>query len=398
MFKRTHVRYNEGMTTPRRPPISDATERLVWARAAGRCTLCNRLVTENEDLGEIVPIGEMAHNVGWGEKSPRGESDLTEADRAAPENLLLLCRNCHKPIDAAGAVGRYSTEELETLKRDHEQRIKLLTEVGGDRKATLIRVVGNIRGAQPQLDRDTTLGALVRSGVFPELLPNAYFPEYESDLRGVAEPYGPDEFRFAAKQIDALLLRVHDGVGQGEVTRLAVFGFARIPILVYLGAGLDDKIDTLVFQRHRVDGENAWSWPKDGDETAFGLTRLRDGQPERVAVVLNLSGTIDLGDLPADQQEAATIYVISPTAPAVPGPGLIASPATLANFGKAVREFLAVVERDHASAEYIDVFAAVPVSAAITIGRTLMSDVSPTLRLFDRGEDGLFFEALEVKR
>jgi hypothetical protein len=386
------------MTTTPRPAISDTTERLVWARAAGRCTLCNRLVTENEDLGEVVSIGEMAHNVGWGKKSPRGESELTEAERAEPDNLLLLCRNCHKPIDTEGSIGRYSTEELQRFKQEHERRIRLLTEVGGDRKATLIRVVGNIRRAQPELSRDTTLSALVRAGIFPELLPNAYFPEYELDLRSVAEPYGPEEFRFAARQVDALVSRVQDGVGHGDVTRLAVFGFARIPVLVYLGARLDDKVDTLVFQRQRVDGDDAWSWPRDGDEVDFDIGRLQHGAVDRVAIIINLSGTIDLAELPAEQQTDSTVYLITPSEPAVAGPGVVTSPVTLANFGRVMRELLAIVEHDHGRIERVDVFAAVPLSAAVTIGRALMSDVSPTLRLFDRGEDGQFFEALEVER
>lgn len=383
---------------PGRPSISDVTERLVWARAAGRCTLCNRLVTENEDLGEVVSIGEMAHNVGWGDKSPRGLSDLTEAERAEPENLLLLCRNCHRPIDASGCLGRYSAEELQRFKQDHERRIKMLTEVGGDRSATLIRVVGNIRGVQPELSRDTTLGALVKAGVFPELLPNAYFPEYELDLRAVAEPCGQEEFKFAARQVDALMTRVHDGIRQGVVTRLAVFGFARIPVLVYLGAQLDDKIDTLVFQRQRADGENAWSWPTCGVEVDFQIERFRGGSTDRVVLIVNLSGTIDLGDVPAERLEDSTIYLILPSPPAVAGSGLVTSTATVEHFGNTMRDFLAMVEREHPSCERVDVFAAVPLSVAVTIGRVLMPNVSPALRLFDRDADGRFFEALEVKR
>lgn len=70
----------------------------------------------------------------------------------------------------------------------------------------------------------------------------------------------------------------------------------------------------------------------------------------------------------------------------MPSPVLITSPATLADFGHVVCELLALVERDHAAADHVDAFAAVPVSAAIAMGRALMPDVSPTLRVFDRGE------------
>lgn len=387
------------MTAPRRPPISESAKILVWARAAGRCTLCNALVTENEHLGEAVPIGELAHNVGWGESSPRGDSDLSAAQRGDADNLLLLCRNCHKPIDANGAIGRYSVDELARFKREHEQRVEMLTAVGADRKATLIRMVGTIRGAQPELTYDAVLGALVKSGHFPDLLPNAFRAEYELDLRSIAEPYTADSYAICARQIDALVGRINEGIKLGAVTRLAAFGFARIPFLIYLGAQLDDKVATLIFQRQRTDDANAWCWPEAYDVVDFDVSLLKPGsEPGNVALLINLSGTIGIEELPEAQQATYSVYSVDPSSPVVAGPTLVNSPDTLANFDHAVREFLAVVERNHGKIARVDVFAAVPVSAAVSIGRALMPNVSPALRVFDRDETGQFFEALEVQR
>lgn len=390
----------EGATVPSsRPSIPEATKIRVWAKAAGRCTLCNTLVTENDSLGEAVPIGELAHNVGWGDSSPRGASELTTAERAEAENLLLLCRNCHKPIDASGAIGRYSIEELARFKREHEKRIEMLTAVGADRQAALVRVVGTIRGAQPELTYDTALGALVRSGNFPSMLPNAYRSAYELDLTSISGPYTVADFAECARQIDALAVRINDGVRLGGVARLAVFGFARIPVLVHLGARLDDKVPAMVFQRQRSDTDNAWSWPATSESVDFDLAKVQEGTTaENVALVLSLSGTIAVEELPAECQATYSIYVITPRLPATPGPSLIQSPATLDNFGRAMREFFAAVEADHGKIARVDVFPAAPVSAAITVGRAMMPNVSPILRVFDRGEDGEFFEAIEVAR
>src|SRR4051794_27455872 len=82
----------------KRPPIPERERILVWAAAAGRCTFCNSLLTENEDLGLAVPIGQLAHNVGWSKSSPRGEDSLDLASRQDAANLLLLCGSCHKPV------------------------------------------------------------------------------------------------------------------------------------------------------------------------------------------------------------------------------------------------------------------------------------------------------------
>lgn len=371
----------------------------MWARAAGRCTLCNALVTENEDLGEVVGIGEIAHNVGWGKSSPRGESELSTEERASADNLILLCRNCHKPIDAGGVIDRYSVETLARFQREHEQRVRTFTGIGGDRGAAIVRVVGTVRGSQPELTYDTVQDALVKSGYFPRMLPNAFRSEYEIDLRNLAEPYSADEFSTCAREIDALVGRIHEGIRLGAVTRLAVFGFARIPVLIYLGAQLDDKVSTLVFQRQRVDGENAWCWPDASDPVDFDVSLLKAGtESDRVALVLNLSGTIALDELPEEQKEVCSIYSIAPVHPAEPSPTLISSLAALAGFQHAVRDFLARVESSHGKVPYVDVFAAVPVSAAVSVGRTLMPNISPALRVFDRGEDGRFFAAIEVMR
>ena len=184
---------------------SERTKIAVWAAAAGRCTFCNRLVLENDDLGEPVPIGELAHNVGWGETSPRGSSDLTPEERRQPENLLLLCRTCHKPIDQGGVIGRYTVEALAALKRDHEQRIRELTAIGGDRKATIVRVVGPVHGASPEMTYDTVLGATTAAKLFPALLPGSARAEHDLDLRQVPDFGTPGHFATCAAYIDRLI-------------------------------------------------------------------------------------------------------------------------------------------------------------------------------------------------
>lgn len=382
-----------------RPEPTESTRRLVWAAAAGRCTFCNRLVTENEDLGVEVPIGELAHNVGWGEGSPRGDSDLDEEERRSASNLLLLCRNCHKPADDGGVIGHFTVEQLTRLKREHEQRIRFLTDVGGDRTASVIRVVGTIRGSQPELTYDTVLGATVAAGYFPTFLPNAYKAEYEADLRSIAQPGSRAYFDACTGQLQALFERVNEGIRRDEVRRLAVFGFARIPVLVFLGSRLDDKIPTLVFQRQRSDGDDAWRWPSEaGEAVTFRVEVAKSGSKESgVSLVLNLSGTVQTGDLPPAVQQSDTVYVLEPSAPASPGVSVVSSAATLANFEDAMRSFLAGLEESNGDVGHISIFPAVPVSAAVSIGRVLMPGVTPAVKVFDRDDRGVFFEALEIR-
>ncbi|MGW0103145.1 SAVED domain-containing protein, partial [Nocardia sp. NPDC003354] len=136
------------------------------------------------------------------------------------------------------------------------------------------------------------------------------------------------DFERLAHEIRDFTSRVHDGVRRDAVARLAVFAFARIPLLIALGAHLDDKVPTLVFQRRRTDVLNAWTWPNDQRQLVmFGVSRVRAGLPgQPVTLIVNLSGTIHNHDLPAEATTHHHIYVITPVPPARPGPNLISSP------------------------------------------------------------------------
>jgi hypothetical protein len=380
---------------PSRPSIPDRVRLRVWVAAAGRCTFCNRLVLENEDLGEPVPIGELAHNIGWGERSPRGGA---EDDTEAEDNLLLVCRSCHRPVDDGGVVGRYTVDELRTRKRQHEERIRMLTEIGADRGAFVVRMVGAVRPTAPELTRDTVLSAATAAGIYPHKLPGSHWQDIDLDLRGDGELQGPDDFLRSVPRIADLTARVHDGVRREAIERVAVFAIARIPLLVELGARLDDKLQTLVFHRHRRDDGNAWTWPTDpGEPVTFHIVQHAAGDDGSVALVVSLSGTIALDELPSDIRSSFTIYEIRPGAPHVPDPTLVRSPQTVTNFEMTARSFLARIESDHGKLECVSLFASVGVAPAVTLGRVLMPQLSPAWRVFDRDHERHFFEALEVR-
>lgn len=388
----------DGGSSATRPPISDRDKLAVYASAAGRCTFCNRIVIENDELGLSVPIGELAHNVGWGKKSPRGDSAMSEAERAKASNLLLLCRNCHKPIDDKGVIGKYTVEVLDSLKREHERRIRFLTEIGGDRQAVVVRVVGQIRGINPELTYDTVLEATTSEGIFPTLLPNAYQSEIELDLRSVPDDDGPEYFNFCTRQIDTLSRRISEGVRLNSVSRVAVFAFARMSLLVHLGARLDDKVSVVVFQRRRVDGANAWKWPEGAvDPPAFKYELVREGKKkDQVALIINLSGTIGVEELPTEVLDDHNIYCLTPEHPSKPDVSIISSPAALASFAETVRAFLGQLEAEHGRLTRIAVFPTLPLAAAVTLGRVVMTGIGPALSLYERNSDKQFYHALEV--
>jgi hypothetical protein len=118
----------------------------------------------------------------------------------------------------------------------------------------------------------------------------------------------------------------------------------------------------------------------------FRFDKLLRGDLSRVALSLSISGTIQLRELPHDIQKTYTICGLAPVEPTVSGPSVISSPAVLESFEHTVRDFLAHVEKEHGKIPEVAIFPAVPLSCAITLGRTLIPHVSPSLVLFDRNK------------
>lgn len=380
-----------------RKSIPDRVAYRVWAAAAGRCTLCNQSVLANDDLGEPVPIGELAHNVGATTNSPRGESDFDRDERVDESNLLLVCRNCHKPIDDGGQVGRWRVEELREKKRAHEERIRRLTAIGADQAAYVVRLVGPIRDVPANLSREAVLTAATAAGFYPQFLPEAHYADVDLDLRNLAEPESEADFVQQAREVRRLADRVNDGVRRGAIERVAVFGFTRIPLLVQLGASLDDKTDTRVFQRQRVDGANAWIWPTTETTASFEFALVQQGTDNKhVAFVLALSGAIDLAELP-DVDASHTVYEVR-SASGSTTVDHVRSAGDLSALERTLRDLLSHVEEEHGKVDAVSVFPAIGVAAAVTLGRVLMPQVSPALIMYERDRDRVFHRALEVRR
>lgn len=90
--------------------------------SGGRCELCGKAVLissrrdmDNEDSYNF--ICEIAHIYGLNEKSPRYDKDKQGINE--PNNLMILCPNCHKRIDKEEKA--YPVEELQKKKLEFER-------------------------------------------------------------------------------------------------------------------------------------------------------------------------------------------------------------------------------------------------------------------------------------
>lgn len=367
--------------------ISERATLELWVRSGGRCAWCNKFLLEEPWFERPINLGERAHIAGWTDApgSPRGDSSLPVPERNDPKNLVLLCQDCHTVIDHVATRADYPEEVLLEIKRSHEELIRHLTDMAHDRATTVLRVFGMIRGSMPEMARDeamrTVIDAAGRYACFPLAVDRH---SIELDLSQIPEPEDLADgsyWRIGQLKIDGVAARIAEAVQDKHIRHISVFAMARIPLMVYLGYALGDKVPIDLYQKHRGKDEN-WMWPEDEPATSFEGCKVKDGPTGAgVVVVLSLSGTFALTDLPAEVAEFS-VYELRP-AGVTPNPNLFRSRATLDAFAREFQDLLAELEQTDKNIDGIHLFGAVPITAALACGRTVMRHVYPPVSVYD---------------
>jgi len=105
-------------------------QKVLWARAAGRCSIAECRVLLTLDIeARTATLGAMCHIVGEKQGAARWRDTLTDVERNAYSNLVLLCSHHHDIIDHDEP--QYSIERLHTIKADHEEWVAESLTSGG---------------------------------------------------------------------------------------------------------------------------------------------------------------------------------------------------------------------------------------------------------------------------
>ena len=366
----------------------EAQKRLVWARSAGRCAVCQKPLTEGELTHREMTLGELAHIVGRSTDpgSPRGEFDLAEEDRDRAENLILVCESTHEEIDRRGATEVLVVQKLREMKQRHEDWVFHVTGLARERRTAVLRLLGDVRGRSVDLSRELASDAVIRSDErFPDF-PLAYDRHgVEIDLRGFpGEVDGTEDYwRQGVARINEVISQaLRPAVRDGHIKHLSVFAFGRLPLLIHLGAQLDDTFAVTVYQRHR--STERWEWPSDEDlDFAVRLPDVADGATEAVFIV-NVSGTIQPNEIPTELQ---TLPLFELAVQGLAEPDTLQSIPALASFEKAVRSLFSAIEAKHKNIRRLHVLAALPVAAGVVLGRAHDPHVHPKLAVHHRTDD-----------
>lgn len=377
------------------PDNIPAVEKLkLWVRCGGRCALCNKYLLEDENTTLAIPTGEMAHNVGRSisPKSARGDNPLPVDQRKLAENLLLLCPGDHLIIDSKLGRKEFPVERLRTIKYAHEDRIHRLTGINENDETVVVRLVGDIRGTAPAADAETVRLTVAVDGKYPRYeLGARSASDVEIDLRPIPGEGAEYHWKAVERAIAEGANRLDEALARGLVKHLSIFALGRIPALVLLGHRLDDKTPATVYQF----ADGVWAWPATGNAVSFTTERVAgDGVEAQVTVLISLSGSIDIARVPAEIKSGA-VYEMRPKGEP-PNRDLIRSEASLKSFSHAWRAFLSTVEEKHPAAQVIHVVPAVPLSAAVELGRARTRHVHGPLVIWDR-DNATYSRTLEIK-
>ena len=102
--------------------IKDQAMRELMFASGGRCAMTDCGLALTSPTGGW--IGTVAHIVGAEEDGPRGVSPLTALERAAVDNLILMCATHGREVDAPDTgEANFPVERLRVMKATHEAKV-----------------------------------------------------------------------------------------------------------------------------------------------------------------------------------------------------------------------------------------------------------------------------------
>ena len=362
----------------------------LYALSAGRCEFrgCNKFTLRHEPTQQDGNYAEKAHIYAFGKRGPRPAPEGTPtAVLNGIDNIMLLCQACHKRID--DNEDTHPVESLREAKKEHEDRVYLITGFTPDYKTKPLAFLANI-----VKDVVTVSDGDVFTSLFPSRYPSCKLNPLDlSSLVDSSEWYGSA----GQSAIQAHITDFYRESPSGRPSHVSVYAIGPIPLLIQFGSSLSNKITTDFYQKHRV--RNTWKW-SDGEGVALYETKkIQDGTaPNKVALILSLSGKIHLGST-GIAPEFSVYEIEVKDGELAPNFSFLKTRADLDRFRKAYADLVSRLGRDHAGVTEIHLYPAIPAPVAVTCGFDLLPKVHPNLVIYDADKTkGGFNQSLIVTR
>lgn len=370
--------------------VDQKTQRALWARAAGRCQYrgCNcELVGELLSGKEDKMFGFVAHIVADSPNGARGHPTRSALLAKDISNLMLLCAKHHRLIDEE-APDDHPEELLLRMKDDHERRVRIAAGIQPDRTSHVIRFGANI-GMNEAL--------VAREDIFASMQPDrspASFDTIDLEMLGLSLD-DADEQYWQVQQTNLqrqFAEKIRGRIERQQITHASVFALAPQPLLIELGRQLCDILPAEVHQRHREPA--TWKWQNDSAPIEFQV-EVPTEVCSTVALILGLSATISKERIDTVLGQDVSVWSLTATSP---HNDIMRNAGDLSRFRQELRRLFDKVKSVHGEGATINVFPALPVSAAVELGRVWMPKADLPMIIFDQNRRvGGFAPALRIQ-
>ena len=299
---------------------------------------------------------------------------------------MLLCDVHHRLVDETDIAG-HPVERLQAMKRQHEERIELVTAISPDKKSHIILYGANVGEHNSNL---------IWSKAAAAMLPSYYPAEGQAIELGLKNSslcdHDESYWHFERQQLQRQFCeKVKERLQQGDLRHLSIFTLAPQPLLIELGRLLSDIPAAEVYQLHREPPD--WSWQPHDETFEYVIYEPTDNQS---TVVLNLSLSATITDDRISNVVGENTSIWKMTNNQVYN-DFLQSREQLRSFRKHFRILLDRIKARHGQNTVLHIFPAVPVSIAVEIGRVWMPKADMVLRIYDQNrKTGGFTVAFDI--
>lgn len=371
--------------------IPDKVKLKLWVASGGRCQYpgCNIALYRDDVTLAEMNRSYIAHIIADSPGGPRGDEELSPKLAKEFSNLMLLCDTHHRLIDREDVAG-HRVELLKRFKKDHEERIEHLSGLDSSRKSYIITFSTKIGRRKGDISPEQVRAAVLSQDMYPATLASINLDTTQNATTDRDALFWDTECR----NIDSFVMtRLHGPGPDGkEMKHLSVFGLAPIPLLMYLGKRLGDILPMEIYQRHRASEDWIWSSTDEGNQkySLEVICPARKGA-SNVILELSLSDTIDPDSIRRLLDDEFPWYRLS-----IPEPNRdhLKSKTQLCEFSDLYHRTLSQISADAGKDCSILLFPAVPVSAAIQMGRCLLPKADLRIQVYDFNRDVGWLESI----
>ena len=366
-------------------------QRELYQRAACMCEFEGCSVPLFYDLVSASPVnnGQFAHIIPSSVNGPRGDFDSGTCDVGSPENRILLCKKHHELVD--DDPSKYPPVVLRRMKASHESKVAAFVVCMRQDAVFALIFSSKIKGIHEGLISDAQINEAAVSSGHPLLNERPYRLCINTDYKYATRRYWQKQVHELEKHI----ARLRDDIKIRGVAavRLAVFPIAPIPLIIKLGSLLIDSLQLKVYPKLR--SPECWCWQKEESFLSFHFKKLKDGEGvvRHVGLVISISDDIGRNVLDTLSGDVRPMYHMKAKNIRLDA---IRTEKDLSIFDKSLYSLIGRIQKKFGQDVEIDIFPAIPNTAAFEIGYRHMPKVHPKLNIYENSNGWKF--ALSIER